>query len=222
MKFKLILLMLIAFILSCFFVAACDDGDDQSDDSDNGDENGQSDDDDDDNNDAGDWTAVDEAGDPVGDSSSDETDIVQLWYRADEKTLEMDLEFEKAYDAENAYIEVYLFHPDKNVVSHTVMLREHEVYWWSCDCSSAKDKHDGCHWNVSSPPQSLQADMTQSGRFIFSVDIEDLDLEGSTVLMTGAGAAPETIQATAYYADRYPDELSVTATEITGLAQIGL
>ena len=114
---------------------------------------------------------------------------------------------------------MFLFHPDASLVSHTVLLKEEGIVWWNCDCSSAATKHDGCHWSTASPPQSLDVDTSQSGRFVFSVDIEDLDFAGTATLLTGAGAAPETIEASADYFDRYPDALWITSTAVSGLAE---
>ncbi len=209
------------FMLMALLSFACGDDDDDDNDASDGDDDNHSDDDTDDDDDSQNLNPVTDEGDPAGDSNDEEVDIIQLWYFVDSGVLAMDLEFLNPFDPGKAYIEVFLFHPDADFVSHTVMLKEGEIYWWDCDCSSAT-KHSGCHWGTADAPDSLTVNLEEAGHFRFSVNVEDLEFGDAQVILTGAGVASHTVSSSVFYADRYPDELNLGSTEITGLAEISL
>ncbi|MBT3218073.1 MAG: hypothetical protein HN348_03200 [Proteobacteria bacterium] len=172
------------------------------------------------------WLTMREDGDPADDCTANdvdcEADIVQLYHARYEGVLYLDLHFNNAFPADAGAFELFLIPKGLGRIGHTIQFNNGQFVYWDVDCSNAtKDsRHDGCHWSNSAMPGSFVSEWTEGDRFLCQVSVADLGFEELTKLLMGVGAAPFSIQQTAQFTDRYPDELWVYSTEIAGLQRV--
>lgn len=168
-----------------------------------------------------DWVALADDGDPEGDCASADpdclADILALSLAVDDERLHVLLEFASELP-EQGTLEVFLFPTLEDLAGYSFRLHEDELLFWEAECHATR--HEGCHWYEGDPPASFAWEQVDELRFGAAVDYADLGFEGLTALRTGAGAAPDAINATVEFTDRHPDALWATPTELQGLGLV--
>lgn len=165
-----------------------------------------------------------EAGDRTGDCAAEdegcfEADIVQLSYGVAGGDLFFDLRFAGPFmeiERQIGSFEIFAFPAEAGLVGHSIRNVGGSMSFWDADCTSER-KHDGCHWYSERELPTFEMAWMEPGRLLCRVSLSQWGFDGLSELWIGVAAAPFLIWRSAQFTDRYPDELWITSTEITGL-----
>lgn len=170
-----------------------------------------------------------EGGDGLSDCTAEdptcfEADIVQLSYAVDGGDLCFDLRFAGPFlelEREIGSFEVFAFPEDPALAGHSFRSTGGSMTYWDAECATAR-KHDGCHWYAERDLEAFEMEWVGAGRLLARVSLAEWGFEGLETVLLGVGAAPFLITRTAELTDRYPDELWITASAVTGLEAASL